>query len=268
MALLPSGTALPPLPYLVAVLLALVAVVGLLHRRSPAITPQVVAAFAPWMVAGATGYALFQARVVPALVAPLFGSPTVYVTTFVLAGAVWALLAPRPAEGWSVETVPGGLALVGTGVAGLLLAYAATVALSRGTLTLAWPLFGLLASLLVAAGVWFGLRDRLSLRVAGAPGALAVFGHVLDGISTAVGLHLGFGEQTPLSALLIEFGHFAPLPEGWLFVLVKVGLAALVVNLLVPYVREKPGEGALALGAVAAVGLGPGAHNLVLFAIA
>lgn len=34
------------------------------------------------------------------------------------------------------------------------------------------------------------------------------------------------------------------------------------------YVREEPTEGYLLLGLVAAVGLGPGVHNLVLFSIA
>jgi uncharacterized membrane protein len=41
-----------------------------------------------------------------------------------------------------------------------------------------------------------------------------------------------------------------------------------VVSLFVPYVRETPREGTLLLGFVAAVGLGPAAHNLLLFTIA
>jgi len=67
----------------------------------------------------------------------------------------------------------------------------------------------------------------------------------------------------------MEFAAHLPtepyLGVGWLFVLVKVALVAVVVVLLADYVREVPGEGYLLLGLVAAVGLGPGVHNVLLF---
>uniref|UniRef100_UPI000299E622 DUF63 family protein n=1 Tax=Halococcus hamelinensis TaxID=332168 RepID=UPI000299E622 len=102
---------------------------------------------------------------------------------------------------------------------------------------------------------------------------LCVLGHALDGVSTAVGIDvLGFGERSPFSRAIIEFAATLPtaslLGAGWLFVVVKLALAAAVLVLLASYVREEPGEGYLLLGAVAAVGLGPGAHNLLLFTIA
>jgi uncharacterized membrane protein len=50
-------------------------------------------------------------------------------------------------------------------------------------------------------------------------------------------------------------------------VLVKLGLGAGIAALLTGSVREAPREGRLLLAFVAAVGLGPGAHNLLLFAI-
>jgi len=56
--------------------------------------------------------------------------------------------------------------------------------------------------------------------------------------------------------------------EGWLFLLVKLAVASAVVWLFAGYIRETPGEGYLLLGFVAAVGLGPAAHNLLLFAVA
>jgi uncharacterized membrane protein len=55
--------------------------------------------------------------------------------------------------------------------------------------------------------------------------------------------------------------------EGWVFLLVKLAVATLVVWLFAEYVRDRPAEGYLLLGLVAAVGLGPAAHNLLLFAI-
>lgn len=272
MQLLPSGFALPPLPYLLVVAVGSVAVAGLLYRRSPPVTSRVVAAFAPWMVAGATGYALFQVDAVPAPVAPLFGNPVVYVTTFLLAGLVWLASADYSPDRWGLPSVPGAIAATGATVAGTLLAYAVVVGVARDTLSLFWPAVGFVGSVALAAVTWFVVRDRIRVGVTGSPGALVLFGHVLDGVSTAVGAHLGFAEQTPLSGVVIEFGAGLPpaavFGDAWLFVLVKLVLAIVVLYLFADYVREEPAEGALLLGVVAAVGLGPGAHNLVLFALA
>jgi len=269
--LLPSGFALPPFPYLLGLLAAVTAVLALLRRLDPAVTPSVVAGFAPWMVAGAAGYALFQVGDVPGVVAPLFGSPAVYLSTFVLAGLVWAGLDARgfPADSWSTRSVPGLLLLTGAVTAGGVVGFAfATADRLRPFL----PGVGLLVALVLATLVWLALRRaRPVVRTAGPAGFVLVVGHVLDGVSTAVGTDLlGFGEQTPLSRLLIEAGA-ALVPGiggGWLFVLVKTALAAVVLVVLADYVEEDPRWGSLLIGAVAAVGLGPGAHNVVLFVIA
>ncbi|WP_255148713.1 DUF63 family protein [Halorarius halobius] len=272
MQLLPTGFGLPPVPYLLAVLVGSLLVGGLLYRRGPHVTSRVVASFTPWMVAGATGYALFQVQAVPAPVRPFFGNPVVYLTTFVLAGTVWLATADYPADRWGLPSVPGAVLATGTTVAGTLLAYAVTVGLARGTLSLFWPAVGLGVALVLAGVAWFGLRDRLDVAVTGSPGALVLVGHALDGVSTAVGTHLGYGEQTPLSKAVIDAGAALPvagyLGEAWLFVVVKLVLAVGVLYLLADYVRDRPQEGALLLGFVAAVGLGPGVHNVVLFAIA
>ena len=272
MQLLPAGFALPPLPYLLAVVLGSLAVLGLLARRRPTVTPRVVTAFAPWMVAGATGYALFQTGAVPDAVSPLFGNPIVYLSTFVLAGAVWLATADYPADRWQLPSVPGAVGATGVATAGTLLAVAVVSGVASDSLSLFWPGVGLAVSVGLAAVTWVVVRDTLGVEVTGSPGRLVLFGHVLDGISTAVGTHLGFAEQTPLSAAVIEFGASLPvasyLGDAWLFVVVKLALAVVVLYLFTDYVRESPGEGALLLGFVAAVGLGPGAHNLVLFALA
>jgi uncharacterized membrane protein len=55
---------------------------------------------------------------------------------------------------------------------------------------------------------------------------------------------------------------------GWLFVLVKLAVAGAVVVYFAAYVREEPTHANALLGLVAAVGLGPGVHNLLLFAVA
>jgi uncharacterized membrane protein len=101
-------------------------------------------------------------------------------------------------------------------------------------------------------------------------GAIVIFGHVLDGVSTAVGYDvLGVDEQVPLSTAILELGGRFPYSEtigsGWLFVLVKTVLAVAILILFTDFVREEPRKGRLLLTLIAAVGLGPGAHNLMLF---
>ncbi len=269
---LPSGFALPALPYLVGLLVAAGVAVALLYRRRPPVTGPVVAALAPWMAAGGALYALFQAGGVPSAVAPLFGSPAVYVTVGVAAGFALAAVAGRPGEGWSLSTAPGALAATGAALLLAALAAAAATAPTLGVTAVGYSVAILLGAAVATAAVWGVLRRLDAGRATGAVGLVAVFGHALDGVSTAVGYDLlGFGEQTPLSRIIIEFGAGLPAPEilgdAWLFVVVKLLVAAVVVAAFDDYVREDPREGYPLLGLVAAVGLGPGAHNVVLFAI-
>jgi uncharacterized membrane protein len=269
---LPSGFALPPLPYLLA-LLAGVAVAGaVLYRTRPRVTPRVVLSFTPWMVVGASLYALFQVEAVPTAVRPLLGAPAVYLATFTVAGLVWAAASPFGAEEWDLPSTPGLLLLIGTLTAGGVVGSALRIGLDRGGLLLGPPLAALVVSLLVATAVWLlAVTNSEDAAAASSVGWLVVLGHTLDGISTAVGSTLGFGEQTPLSRVLIQLGgDLVSLPflgPAWLFVLVKVALATALIVFIGEYAAEEPERGYLLLGGVAAVGLGPGAHNLVLFAI-
>lgn len=265
---LPEGFGLPPLPHLAVLAVGVAAVAWGLWRERPAVTEDVVVAFAPWMVAGAAMHVLFVLGVLPEVVAPFFGTPASYLATFVVGGATWLALARRG------DDVPGPLAAVG-GVAALaVFGTALAWALARGTLEPLWPVVGLVVSVAVATATWLALSwVAPTVTTTGGVGALAVFGHVLDGISTAVGVDvLGFGERTPLSRLVLDAAAGLPtagtIGSGWLFVAVKVALAAIVVWLFADYVREEPTEGYLLLAVVAAVGLGPGAHNLLLFAVA
>ncbi|WP_338729707.1 DUF63 family protein [Haladaptatus sp. DJG-WS-42] len=270
---LPDGFSIPPLPFVLALFVSLAVVGGALYRRNPPVTRRLVVAFAPWMVVGSSLYVLYQIEGLPSAIAPLFSSPTVYGSTFVIAGAIWAVSSRLPADDWALRSAPGILAA--TGLLGIFLVAGATLAVgAQSGLMLFWPAIGLLIAVLLAALVWAGIRTGLPdiAATTGSAGALVVFGHTLDGVSTAVGIDaLGFGEQTPLSRAIIEFAAALPTAEVlgtvWLFVLVKIALATVVVAFLAETVRESPREGYLLLALIAAVGLGPGAHNLLLFTV-
>lgn len=263
---LPSGFSVPPLPSLAALVVAVAAVGYALWVTRVRVTPASIGALAPWMGVGSALYVAYQLSLVPDIVEPFASSPTVYASTFVLAGVVW-LGADR-----TDSPVP---VLAGVGFLVLALPVAAVLqyGTTHGGLTLAWPLGGAALAVVAAALTWGGL-DRYrpaDARVTWPAGLVVVFGHSLDGFTTAVGVDvLGFGERTPLSRLIMEFASSLPtapyVGSGWLFVAVKVALAAGVVLLLADYVREDVPEGSLLLGLVAAVGLGPGLHNLLLFA--
>ncbi|GAB6880171.1 DUF63 family protein [Halorubrum gandharaense] len=264
----PEGTTIPPAPHLAVLLLSALAVGYALRRRPPRVTGRHVLALAPWMALGSCLHVLYVVGAVPAALAPFGGSPAVYLTVAILAGATWLVAAEAEA---TRKRVPATLAVAG----GLLLAPVVVVALVGGVSGdgAFWSAVSLVATLPLVAAVWTGLiRLFPGIGVTGGVGVLAVFGHALDGVSTAVGVtQLGFGERTPLSRWILELGGVPPVPllgEGWVFLLVKLAVASGVVYLFAEYVREEPAEGYLLLGFVAAVGLGPAAHNLLLFTVA
>ncbi|MFW6320802.1 MAG: DUF63 family protein [Halohasta sp.] len=270
MVLLPEGFSLPPLPYLVGLVVAIAAVGYGLNRRRPPVADRHVLGFAPWMVVGSCLHVLYVVDGLPAVIRPLGGTAAVYLTVSALAGGVWLA-----ADAWlPAERVP--TAIAASGLAALLpvVGTAVGIGASRGTLALAWPTVIAVSTVVVTALAWLILRARRpeAAAVTGSVGLLAVFGHVLDAVSTAVGIDvLGFGERTPLSAWIIALADRLPTAEavgsGWLFVAVKLAVVGVIVVLFADYIEDVPTEGYLLLGFIAAVGLGPGAHNLLLFAL-
>lgn len=262
---LPAGTTVPPLAYAVPLLLVAAGVGYGLYRAGATLTERMLLALGPWMVGGAALYVTYQLGALPTALAPLCSSPAVYVSTVTLAGAIW--LGTLRTES-TAEIVAAAGAVFTLFPVALALEYGAR----NGTLAPTWPAIGLGIAAVLAPLAWLGF-DRLdpeATAVLGWAGLLAVFGHLLDGVSTAIGVDvLGFGEQTPLSRLVMDTAGALPtaslLGVGWLFVLVKLAVSVLAVWLLAGYLREDPGEGYPILLVVIAVGLGPGAHNLLLF---
>ncbi|MFB6361420.1 MAG: DUF63 family protein [Halobacteriales archaeon] len=268
MALLPAGFALPPLPYLLGLLAIGGGIAVGLWRRQPAVSTATVLGLVPWMAIGSALHALYVLEAAPPVVAPLLGTPAVYATGFIALGAVW-LAADSQAP--DAVTVARQLGLIGGGVFALTVG---AVLLSGDRPTLVWPLAGLISTALIVAAAWELLkRAAPEVAVTGGPGALVLFGHGLDGVSTAIGVDLlRFGERTPASRVILDIAAGLPTAEtlgvGWLFVVVKLGVAAVVVALFVELVEENPRQGYLLLALVAALGLGPGVHNLLLYAVA
>ena len=264
--LVPAGTTLPPLPYLLGIVLTASAVAVSFRRRSPMITGAHVLALAPWMVLGAAAHVLFVVDGLPALLAPLGGSPTVYLTTATLAGGVWLAASTVISE---PERVPKALAAVGTlGFVATLVAISAQGIPGLGA---RWAGLSVVLAVPLALVAWSVLAAvRPTVASIRRVGQLVVFGHALDGVSTALGVtQLGFGERSPLSRIILELGvpSMPVLGEAWLFVLVKLVVSGGVVSLFAPTVREAPREGLLLVAFVAAVGLGPAIHNLLLFSV-
>lgn len=267
---LPAGFALPPWPYLTGLLGAVLLVALLLYRLHPRVSDRVVVGLVPWMVTGATLHVLYVTGGAPPVVRPLLGTPAAYLTTFVLAGLVWVVVA-------RVDPHPGGRTTGRLlGGSGTLLALVALGGAwwTAGRIRPVWSLVGLVGGGILAAAVWAVLwwRRPEALIVVGRTGMVVIAGHAIDAASTAVGVDvLGYGERTPASRALIDLAAALPVPPAlgtvWLFVLVKLVVAALVVVLFADLVRERPSRGQLLLALVAAVGLGPGVHNLVLYAV-
>jgi len=274
---LPTGFALPPLPYLVVLVGGVFLITALLVALEPPVDQRTVVALAPWMALGGAFHALNQPPIelYDATLAPLFGTPSVYLTTFNTMGTVWLLLSLFGVRTGHDENISRNLGLVGTGILTVILLLSAITALRSDLIDPVWPALAVVVSLFVAAiavlavALW---RTPIIIRARYAA-PVVVFAHVFDGISTAIGTDvLGVSERSPIPRAIMSFAGDLPtasaIGTGWLFVLVKVVVAVAVVVLMDDYLQEEPVEASLVLSLVAAVGLGPATNNVVLFLFA
>ncbi|MFB6132237.1 MAG: DUF63 family protein [Halanaeroarchaeum sp.] len=271
---LPAGSTLPPFPQGTVVVVSLLAVVWGLRRDGVTITDRTVLALAPWMVAGATAHVVYQLEVLPPILAPFFGSPTVYGTTFAVAGVLWLAFARGGESGDLSDRGQWWFGGAGALFAVVPTAIALWVGTRNGGLAPLVPLAGVLVAAVLAWLTWTAFESvrPTDATAVGLAGPVVVFGHALDGVSTALGVDwVGFGERSPVSRFVLNVGEALPtadlLGTGWVFVLVKLVVAAAVVSLMAGYVRDDPTGGYGLLAFVAAVGLGPGAHNVLLFVV-
>lgn len=279
------GFAVPD-PLHLAVLLAGTAIVAtLLYGIGPRVSQRTVLAMVPWMVAGATLHVFYQlgeaflVRTYPPWAEPFFAAPAVYLTTFVGMGTVWlvaSMVATQSAAAASHDVVARNLAATGSGVAITLVGLLGWQALDPavGPIRIVVPVVGLVASLALAFVVYILVGTWRTYVIAEARhvGFLVILAHVFDGLTTTVGVDvLGTGERSYLPRRIIEFAADLPtepyLGTGWLFLLVKIALAVLVVVLFADYVSDRPNRGNLLFAAIAVVGLGPALNNFFLFVL-
>lgn len=263
---LPEGFALPPLPHTAALFTGAVLIAWSLVRARPPVSSRLILETVPWIIVGSALHTLYQLTAVPASMLPFLGTPAVYVTTFILAGGTLVVA-------HTTNRVPGRV-FGGTGVVAFLLTVGGLFVAAPG-IHPQWLIVGLVASTAITAAAWVAFRWFKPAVPIDAPlvSQLVILAHALDGVSTAIGVDLlGFGERTPASQAILDFAAALPtaptLGTGWLFVLVKVGIATAVVWVFAGYVREDPVTGNLLLTGIIAVGLGPGAHNLLLYTVA
>jgi len=261
---LPAGTQLPGVG--LALVLGVAAVtVGVAARRvRPRVDAAVVQAMVPWMVLGAVIHVAWVTETLPPQVAAVGAVPAVYVAVAIAAAGTLtvATRSGAPAVVTAAVGVGAAAAVLGWWLTRVPLAGAARVGLLAVTVAVA---------LVATVGILVGIRRIWGpLQMRPQVATVVVGGHLLDAATTAVGVDLlGYTERTPLSRLLLEVAAALPTAETlgvtWLFVLVKVALVVVIVRVFDAGIAEAPTQTRLLLIVIAAVGLGPGAHNLVLY---
>ncbi|QLG50889.1 DUF63 family protein [Natrinema halophilum] len=271
---LPEGFVVPPWYLLVPVVVILGSVIALLWAIEPPVTDFTVLAFAPWMMFGSSLHVLYKLDAFPESIAPLFSAPMVYAVTAIVAGIVWVIAVFLHVGGLQ-PTVHRFVGITGTAFFSVFSMFAIFRSVEMGTFEPFWPVISVVVAGIVTAIAWVALSLWFTdvATTTSATGALVVFGHALDGVTTAIGYDIiGVGEDVPLSLLILQTSESLPSAEyigaGWLFVLVKVVLAMVILGLFREYVDERPQQARTILALVAAVGLGPAVHNTLLFAVA
>lgn len=283
-----EGFQVVPPVYLAVLLVGTVLLVALLYAIRPPVTQKTVLAFVPWMISGAALHVFYQlgqfynAQVYPSAVRPLFSAPAVYLTTFLAMTAIWVVSAilgmGEQSRTKGKDIIAQYLGITGIGVmvalVGLLVWHGLDPRVGANTTMFRrlLPVLGFIAAMVVAFVVYIlvGAWRTYIIAEARYVGALVLFAHALDGITTAIGVDiLGVGERSALPAAIIDLAADLPTAEyigsGWLFLLVKLVVAVAVVIVFADYVSEEPNRGNLLFALVTAVGIGPAMNNFFLF---
>lgn len=260
-----------------ALMAALVA--SMLYVMEPPINRRVVLSLTPWMVVGGAVHALYTANAYPAdfSLRVFFGPLTVYFTTFVAAGMVWAMM--TTASKMADSTVRDAQYMAAAGVGAALSSLGIVLSRAGNTEAIVPAFAGLIGAAVVASVVYLLLTiaHTTTLVQTGLLGLVVVFAHALDGVITAVGVDLlgqgaGYRAGEWLLVQTAELPTAGTIGRGWVLVVAKL-LVAVVAVVVVAVVLNRPSDtdrswmGHVALGLVAAYGLGPGVHRFLTLVI-
>lgn len=276
-----TGFVVPPVLQSVTLVVGTVIVATLLYAIRPPITQRIVLSFVPWVVVGSALHVFYQlgemfSEIYPPALAPYFSAPAVYLTTFVGLGIVWAVAATVVPSASRERQIAQYIVTIGLGIMLALVGLLVWQGLTAEPLTFQpiVPVLGLIVTLSATFVVYVALGAWRTYIIADARyvGALVLFAHLFDAITTTIGVDLmGAEERSVLPRRIMEFAAGLPTAEtlgtGWLFILVKLVLAVVIVSLFADYVRKSPREGNLLFAFVAVVGLGPAINNFFLFTL-
>lgn len=253
-------------------------VLGLLWFVRPSLRQGTVLAMIPWMVAGAATHALHTVGAYPDQFALLFGREAIYFTTFIVTGMVWAMMETASSFQRTTGTDAQYLTAAGTGAAvstvGAVVVYGFGAEL-ESVLVAVGALVGALAIAALSFVVLSYVYPKAVIET-GVLGGVLVFGHVLDGTTTVVAVDVqGIPVNYEVGRRIVDFATTLPtydvLGAAWLLVVIRLVLAVVVVagiaQLLSRYLKGRETLGYAFLGLVAAFGIGPGVHHLLILMI-
>lgn len=275
-----SDFVIPPLTHTVALLVGSGIIVAFLYATRPVVTQKIALSFVPWIITGGALHVfyqigeIFQVEIYPPTLAPLFSAPAVYLTTFIGMGVIWvvsAMIVPRDRQGKRVSQY---LGATGVGIMAPLVGLVFWQGLDPEIAPMepVEPILGLIGAFVLTFVVYFLIGAWRTYIIAQARyvGALVIFAHLFDGVTTAIGYDLlGVDERSALPRMILDFAADLPTADligaGWLFVLVKLLIAGGIVVLFSDFVTEEETRGNLFFLIIAAVGLGPATNNFFLF---
>jgi uncharacterized membrane protein len=286
----PGYTLVSELGYMIVLVFMLAGVYLLLRRLDLEPYRHFFYALVPWMLFGGAlrvvedAFDATPAGVDPAITYPanvLIISPIIYFTVFVL--ALGALLVSKWLQrAGHADTYHYPLGGIGLGVLAATVGYLGFLALSTDYVE--WhPLIlvtvvGL--ATLIAAAVYLAL-ERWSPATnsgTGLMGAVVVWAHAIDGVANVLASDwtwvfgiAQYGAKHPIDRILSGIltsvqpaSVTAVVGDSWLFLVVKIVVATLIVALFDDeFIQHSPRYAVVLLGAVVAVGLGPGTRDML-----
>lgn len=279
---LQSGLIIPPLPHTISLIIGTIIVLVLLVATRPPVTERTILALVPWIMSGGILHVFwalgerFGVRIYPVQFEPVFSAPAVYFATFIAMGLMWVVSVMIVPTEKLRKQVPQYLGATGIGVLIPLVALVIWQGLDPQVAPMRpiEPVFGLVLALVLTGVVYFAIGTWRTYIIARARyvGALVIFAHLFDSVTTAVGWDLlGSEERSMIPKLILEFGDSLPtasvIGSGWLFVLFKLFAASAIVVYFADDMNEYETQTNLLFGFVAALGLGPGTYNFFLFVL-